>query len=92
MSWLISSIFVGVMLASQSNFPIFSNQNLVSGNTPQLVVLTPQTVIQGDETERFEQTYPLNATGRVSVSNVNGSIVIEAWDQKRGQTRSGQNC
>ncbi len=81
MTWLISSIFVGVMLAAQTNFPIYSNQNLVTGNTPQLVVLTPQTVLEGDETERFEQTYPLSQTGRVSVSNVNGSIVIEAWDR-----------
>ena len=30
---------------------------------------------------KFEQTYPLNANGRVSVSNVNGSIIVEAWDR-----------
>ena len=41
----------------------------------------PQKVIRLDETERFEQTYPLNANGRVSVSNVNGSITIETWER-----------
>lgn len=39
------------------------------------------TVVKLDETERFEQTYPLNANGRVSVSNVNGSIAIDTWDR-----------
>jgi DUF4097 and DUF4098 domain-containing protein YvlB len=34
-----------------------------------------------DETERFEQSYPLNPNGRVSVSNVNGSIIVESWDR-----------
>jgi DUF4097 and DUF4098 domain-containing protein YvlB len=44
-------------------------------------VNTPTTVILGDEVERFEQTYPLSATGTVNVSNVNGSITVEAWDR-----------
>jgi DUF4097 and DUF4098 domain-containing protein YvlB len=34
-----------------------------------------------DETEKFEQTYPLNPNGRVRLSNVNGSVVVEAWDK-----------
>lgn len=34
-----------------------------------------------DETEKFEQTYPLSANGRLNVSNVNGSITVEAWDR-----------
>ncbi len=81
MSWLLSSFLFSTVLASVTGFPIFSSENLVTGNLPQLVVLTPQTVVEGDETERFEQTYPLNANGRVSVDNVNGSIVVEAWDR-----------
>jgi DUF4097 and DUF4098 domain-containing protein YvlB len=32
-------------------------------------------------TEEFHQTYPLSATGRVSLSNVNGSVRISAWDR-----------
>jgi DUF4097 and DUF4098 domain-containing protein YvlB len=38
-------------------------------------------IIRPDEVERFEQTYPLNPDGKVSVSNVNGSITIETWDK-----------
>ena len=34
-----------------------------------------------DETEHFEQVYPLNANGRLSLSNVNGSIVVDAWER-----------
>ncbi len=32
-----------------------------------------------DVTEKFEQTYPLQADGRVSLSNINGDITIEPW-------------
>jgi DUF4097 and DUF4098 domain-containing protein YvlB len=32
-------------------------------------------------TEEFHQTYPLNATGRVSIENVNGGVHIAVWDQ-----------
>ena len=32
-------------------------------------------------TEEFHQTYPLSATGRVSLSNINGSVRISAWDK-----------
>lgn len=32
-------------------------------------------------TEKFSQTYPLAATGTVSLSNINGTVVIEAWDR-----------
>jgi hypothetical protein len=40
----------------------------------------PQT--DGDEvSEEFHQTYPLNATGRVSIANINGGVRIAAWDQ-----------
>src|SRR5215212_11566487 len=32
-------------------------------------------------TEEFHQTYPLSASGRVSLSNINGSVRISAWDR-----------
>ena len=38
-----------------------------------------------DETERIEKTFPLNANGRVAVSNVNGSINIRGWDRNEVQ-------
>ena len=37
---------------------------------------------KGDElTEEFHQMYPLSATGRVSVANINGDVHINVWDQ-----------
>ena len=38
-------------------------------------------VLKGDEIEKFEQSYPLSRNGNVSVSNVNGSVIVEAWDR-----------
>ena len=31
--------------------------------------------------EEFHQTYPISATGRVSVENINGSVQIKVWDR-----------
>jgi DUF4097 and DUF4098 domain-containing protein YvlB len=37
---------------------------------------------KGDElSEEFHQTYPLTATGRVSIANINGDVHISAWDR-----------
>lgn len=73
MSWLIPLILTGAMFASADGNNLqpvrFTNENT-----------NAKTTIQIEETERFEQTYPLNATGRVSVSNVNGSITVDVWD------------
>lgn len=73
MSWVISLVLAGLMISPGSNISVNTNNNFVNVNAPQVVSL--------DETERFEQTYPLNANGKVSVSNVNGSITVEAWDR-----------
>lgn len=73
MSWLYSILFAGLMLASDGNLQKSNHHNYVPEET--------KTVIKTDETERFEQNYPLNANGKVSVSNVNGSITIETWDK-----------
>lgn len=51
---------------------VYTNHNVTNNTT---------TVVLADETERFDQSYPLNANGRVSVSNINGSITVEAWDK-----------
>jgi DUF4097 and DUF4098 domain-containing protein YvlB len=61
------------MISPGSNLSVNTNNNFVDANAP--------TVVSLDETERFEQTYPLLANGKVSVSNVNGSITVEAWDR-----------
>lgn len=81
MSWLLSVVLAGFIFTIPNNLSNYLTENMATGNAPQVVILTPQTVLQGDETERFDKTYPLNPNGRVSVSNVNGSIVIEAWDR-----------
>ena len=73
MSWLYTMIFAGLMFSTESNLSVPQNAtNYSDTNT--------KTIVKLDETEKFEQTYALNANGRVSVSNVNGSITIETWD------------
>jgi hypothetical protein len=64
----------GVLFSSQDisfNVPVAA-----SSEAPSLTAVQYK-----DEVERFEQSYPLNANGRVSVGNINGSIVVEAWDK-----------
>lgn len=73
MTWLVSLFLAGNMLVSGS------------GNLqPQPVRSAPETKAavssMQDETERFEQTYPFDPSGRIEVSNLNGAIKIEAWD------------
>ena len=34
-----------------------------------------------DLREEFHQTYPLSATGRVSLANINGGVTIKVWDR-----------
>lgn len=72
MTWLYTLVFAGLTLTSSP------------GETPISTVdgaAVPVALMMQDETERFERTYPLNANGRVSVSNINGSVTIEAWDR-----------
>jgi DUF4097 and DUF4098 domain-containing protein YvlB len=73
MSWLISLVLAGVVFSTDSNIPVQKNNFYTNGETTKVITL--------DETERFEQTYPLSANGKVAVSNVNGSITIDTWDR-----------
>ena len=73
MSWLYSILFAGLVFASDGTTP--KHSNYISAE-PEAV-----TIVKSDETERFEQTFPLNPNGKVSVSNVNGSITVETWDK-----------
>ncbi|HMJ09029.1 MAG TPA: DUF4097 family beta strand repeat-containing protein, partial [Pyrinomonadaceae bacterium] len=75
MTWLYSIVFAGLLFSSNGSVP--------AGNAVSRAV-EPSLFIKAakqDETEKFEQTYPLSANGKVSVSNINGSIVVEAWDR-----------
>ncbi|CAN5839219.1 hypothetical protein BH20ACI4_BH20ACI4_26810 [soil metagenome] len=73
MSWLISLLLVSSIFTTENGANYKVNQNYNSTEGKKVIVL--------DETERFEQSYPLNANGKVSVSNINGSITVEAWDR-----------
>lgn len=73
MSWLISLLIAGAVFSTENNLPFQANNNYSQTSAVNSS--------KADETERFEQTYPLNANGRVSVSNVNGSITVEGWDK-----------
>ncbi|MFM9903351.1 MAG: DUF4097 family beta strand repeat-containing protein [Pyrinomonadaceae bacterium] len=75
MSWLYTIVFTGLMFSS-SQGSTSSNAERAIQNAPM-----PSEIQVQDETEKFDKTYPLNANGRVKLSNVNGSIVIEAWDR-----------
>jgi DUF4097 and DUF4098 domain-containing protein YvlB len=75
MSWFISLILAGAVLTSGNNIPNFEYQS-TSANTPEVV----KNVVS-DVTEDFEKTYPFNPDGKIAVSNLNGSIYIEAWDR-----------
>jgi hypothetical protein len=48
---------------------------LTAGVAPRAQSSLPQV------TEEFHQTYPLNADGRVSLSNINGGVRVSAWDR-----------
>lgn len=74
MSWLYTIVFAGLAFSSHGGG--------VTAEPPSPVEC-PAPIVESlaDETERFEKTYQLNANGRISVSNVNGSIVVEAWDK-----------
>ncbi len=74
MSWIFTIVFSGLLFTT--------NQGLTATeNKPAAPDVPTTTVVKFDETDRFEQTYPLSANGKVSVSNVNGSITAEGWDR-----------
>ena len=74
MSWLYSLVFAGLLFSSNGEQPV---------NRARQVTVPPVATeaVVADEIEKFEQSYPLSKNGNVSVSNVNGSITIEAWDK-----------
>lgn len=73
MSWLITLFLAGVMFTSDASLPTENHLNYINSDAPRSS--------KQDETERFEQFYPLNPTGRISVSNVNGAVTVRAWDR-----------
>lgn len=77
MSWLYTVVFAGLVLSAQGTSLPLAKVNLMESSAGARV--------SQDETEKFEQSYPLNANGRVRISNINGSITVEAWDRNEVQ-------
>jgi DUF4097 and DUF4098 domain-containing protein YvlB len=75
MSWIISLVVAGLVFASGGNPPAATNHNFTGS------ARSVEKAKKFDETERFTQTYPLSANGKISVSNVNGSITVDVWDR-----------
>ena len=76
MYWIISLILAFTVSATANDTVSknnFSNDKVLQKNSIQ------------DETERFSQTYPFNSNGTISVSDINGSVTIEAWDSQQIQ-------
>ncbi len=78
MNWIFTVIFSGLLFSSNQGITVPQPER---ADHETAIVSLPK----ADETERFEQTYPLTPGGRVSVSNVNGEIVVEAWDRNEVQ-------
>lgn len=73
MDWLLSMALAGALFLTIGDLPAKNNLETVANpQHPAIVSL--------DEMERFEQIYSLNPNGKIDVSNVNGSITVEAWD------------
>jgi DUF4097 and DUF4098 domain-containing protein YvlB len=45
------------------------------------LALALQAHAYGLETEEFHQTYPLSASGRIELENINGPVQIKVWDR-----------
>ncbi len=76
MSWLSSLLIMGAVFVSGTDLPVSNYQNTYTKKKTKTVKKQ-----SADETERFEKTYPFNSDGKIEISNINGSIIIEAWDK-----------
>lgn len=74
MTWLYTLVFTGLFISSAGELGTINSYEPIN-------TAVPEVAAQRDEIEKFEQSYPLSANGRVSVSNINGSIEVVAWDR-----------
>ncbi len=77
MNWIYTMMFAGLMLAGNMDEIHLNHRNSHSGERQNL---NTEKNVKLEETEKFAQSYPFDTNGTVSVSNVNGSITIEASD------------
>ena len=85
---LITAVLLVVALASNGTTPATAasgRQDVVQQQTHPLPRVPAEPESAGGEsqmlTEEFHQTYPLSATGRVSLENINGGVKIKVWDR-----------
>ena len=76
---LITILSLAVATVADNQLRIVHGHNFCASEP---VIADPVQKPKGDElSEEFHQTYPLTATGRVSIANINGDVHISAWDR-----------
>src|SRR6266850_5472219 len=79
------SVIAAIALTSSGNGPVSANSAVDQTQRASATVDCGSggyASDAGDEVrEEFHQTYPLAATGRVSVENLNGGVQIKVWDR-----------
>ena len=76
---LIALMTITLATLTRSQATVVMEHNVLTVEAP---VFEPIQKPKGDElTEEFHQSYPLSATGRVSIANINGNVHISAWDR-----------
>ena len=76
---LIVVLSITVATMARSHATVVRDHNAL---TSEPAAFEPIQKPKGDElTEEFHQSYPLTATGRVRISNINGNVHISAWDR-----------
>ena len=82
---LIAVLSIAVATMADNQMKVVHSHSLVASHAFLAETVQLAESIQkarGDElTEEFHQTYPLTATGRVSIANINGDVRISAWDR-----------
>lgn len=86
---LISTVLLIIALASNGAGPVAASGIQETRPVPS-VESTLDTTAGGEQPgdeirEEFHQTYPLSATGRVSLENINGGVQIKVWDRSAVQ-------
>lgn len=90
MTWLISMIVAGLISAGAVDTSIDSleieNQGLNKTAVVSTKILSEKPVEQSSSTQdRFGETYQLSPNARISLSNINGAVDIQAWDRNEAR-------
>src|SRR5687767_7874959 len=84
---IITAILLSIALVTGTTAAIATSQAGIAGQEVRPVPQVPADSASGAEqpgeqvTEEFHQTYPLSATGRVNLGNINGGVKIKVWDR-----------